>query len=182
MNYARSIDYFTKVNQKKPLPFFLLAKHTVLSTIKKAMTITSTAFSQNQMLPKKYTCDGDDVNPPLTFSLIPENAKSLVLIVDDPDAPTGTFVHWVLFNISPTTTVIKEGNVPPGVESGKNSAGSTAFVGACPPNGTHRYFFKLYALDTLLSLPKNADKKTVEDAMQSHILESAELIGLYSRG
>lgn len=131
-------------------------------------------------MPAKYSCDGENVNPPLSFLNVPVNAKSLVLIMDDPDAPMGTFVHWVLFNLYPKIKGIEENSIPQGVALGKTSAGGMDYVGACPPFGTHRYFFKLYALDAVLSLT-NLSKAGLEKAMQGHILEKAELIGLYSR-
>jgi Raf kinase inhibitor-like YbhB/YbcL family protein len=152
-----------------------------------AMKITSPVFLNNTKIPSKFTCDGEDINPPLFFTEIPDGTKSLALIIDDPDAPNrtesnsaGAFVHWVLFNISPKTTEIKENSVPGSALVGKNNTGETNFVGACPPSGTHHYHFKLYALDSVLNL-STPDKATLEKAMQSHILEQAELIGLYSR-
>lgn len=144
------------------------------------MKIVSSGFENNSKIPPKYTCDGENINPPLSFSEVPENAKSLVLIMDDPDAPMGTFIHWVLFNIDPKTTEIKENSVPQSASLGKTTTGRSDYVGACPPSGTHRYFFKLYALDTVLNL-NNPDKTELEAKMQSHILEKSELIGLYSR-
>jgi Raf kinase inhibitor-like YbhB/YbcL family protein len=146
----------------------------------KLMRITSPAFQNDSKIPSKYSCDGAGVNPPLIFSNVPVGTKSLVLIVDDPDAPMGTFVHWVLFNIDPETTEIRENSIPQSTALGKNSTGETSFVGACPPSGIHRYFFKIYALNTMLNL-NNPDKATLEKEMQDHILEKAELIGLYSK-
>lgn len=131
-------------------------------------------------MPSKYSCDGMGVNPPLAFYDVPANAQSLALIVDDPDAPMGTFVHWVLFNLDPKIQEIKENSVPEGAFKGVTSTGKTDFVGACPPSGTHRYFFKLYALDTVLNLT-TPDKASLEKAIQGHILDSVQLIGLYSR-
>lgn len=144
------------------------------------MKIVSSAFENNSNLPSKYTCDGENISPPLSFLDVPSNARSLVLIVDDPDAPMGTFVHWIIFNINPKTQEIKENSVPQSAMLGKTTLNKTDFVGACPPSGTHRYFFKLYALDTVLNLT-NPDKVALEKAMQGHILEKAEIIGLYSR-
>lgn len=144
------------------------------------MKITSFAFENNAKIPAKYTCDGENINPPLAFLDIPANAKSLALIVDDPDAPIGTFVHWILYNLDPGLTEINENSVPKIGQRGVTSAGSSKFVGACPPFGTHRYFFKLYALDLILNLT-NPDKTVLEKAMQGHILEKAELIGLFKR-
>lgn len=143
------------------------------------MKITSTEFTHNQNLPAKYSCDGNDVNPPLTISDTPEGTKSLVLIHDDPDAPVGTWVHWLLWNISPDTTEIAENSTPSGAVTGKNSWNETKYGGACPPSGTHRYFFKIYALDTTLNLSPNSKSADIEAAMKGHVLDKAELIGLY---
>lgn len=146
------------------------------------MKITSPAFGNNQSMPSKYTCDGEDINPPLEFHDVPTGAKSLVLLMDDPDAPVGIWDHWVVYNIPPTVTLIEEGKEPEG-SIGLTTSGSAAYEGACPPNGQHRYFFKLYALDGILSFAEanNVTKKMVEDAMKGHIIEKAELIGLYNR-
>lgn len=143
------------------------------------MKITSSAFSHNQKLPAKYTCDGSNINPPLTISDIPEGAKSLVLIHDDPDAPMGIWVHWTLWNINPATLEIAENSVPNGAAEGMTSFRKTGYGGACPPSGTHRYFFKIYALDTTLNLSSSAKSSDIESAMEGHILAKAELIGLY---
>ncbi len=141
------------------------------------LTITS-IFENNTKIPIKYTCDGANINPPLSISGIPKETKSLVLILDDPDAPIGTFTHWVVFNI-PVASSIKENSVP-GIE-GMNSARISSYTGPCPPLGVHRYFFKFYALDTKLNLAARASKADVENAMKNHILAQGELIGLYSR-
>ncbi len=150
-------------------------------TSKSKMKITSTAFENNQTIPAKYTCDGDNVNPELNFSDIPTNTKSLILIVDDPDAPSGTWTHWIVWNISSSTTKIKENTTPSGSQEGTTSFGKPGYGGPCPPSGTHHYFFKLYALDTILSLDSKADVKQLNQAMQRHVLTETELIGLYSR-
>lgn len=144
------------------------------------MKITSLAFSNGGEIPSEFTCDSSDVSPPLTISDVPSNAKSLVLIMDDPDAPVGTWDHWVVFNISPATKEISKGTEPKGT-GGRNSWGRTGYGGPCPPSGTHRYFFKLYALDATLSLPEGSAKKDLEKAMQGHILAQAQLVGLYKR-
>ncbi len=143
------------------------------------LKITSTAFANNKLIPAKYTCDGDNVNPPLQIAGIPASAKSLALIVDDPDAPHKTFVHWVVWNIPPSTTSIDENSVPG--EEGKNDFGKKGFGGACPPSGTHHYHFKVYALDMMLNLQDNATKADLEAAMKEHVLARAELVGLYKR-
>jgi len=143
------------------------------------LIVKSSAFENNKLIPMKYTCDGDEVNPPLTIEGVPQGTKSLVLILDDPDAPRGTFDHWVVWNIPPTNK-IEEHSVP-GTE-GLNSAGQSSYVGPCPPSGTHRYFFKVYALDTKLVLhPNSTRKRDVEKAMQGTVLAKGELVGLYKR-
>lgn len=145
------------------------------------MQILSSAFQNNEKIPALYTCDGNGISPPFTFSDVPENAQSLAFISDDPDAPAGTWVHWLLWNIDPKTTEIAENKVPFGAVEGTTSFGNVGYGGPCPPSGTHRYFFKLYALDTRLDLPKSTDKKALEEAMKNHILAKAEIIGLYAR-
>lgn len=144
-----------------------------------AMKITSPVFEHNQMVPAKYTCQGDDINPRLIVSQIPKETRSLALIVDDPDAPMGTWTHWVVFDIPLENSEIKEDTIP-GTQ-GYNNFGRNEWGGPCPPGGTHRYFFKIYALDTKLNLKEGAKKGEVERAMQDHILEKAELIGLYKK-
>ncbi len=153
----------------------------VLNINNLAMKISSSAFINNSNLPAKYTCDGQGINPPLIISDIPPNTQSLALIVDDPDAPSGTFVHWVVWNIDPKTTEIIENSVPNGANLGKTSFGTTGYGSPCPPSGTHHYYFKVYALDVKLDLTPNAGKDKLEQAMARHILDSAEIIGLYSR-
>ncbi len=144
----------------------------------KELVVKSTAFENNQLIPVKYTCDGDEVNPPVIIEGAPAETQSLVLIVDDPDAPMGTWDHWVVWNIPPTTKI--EENTVPGVE-GKNSARKNAYDAPCPPWGTHRYFFKVYALDTELDLKPDSHKKDVEKTMEGHVLAKGELIGRYYR-
>jgi Raf kinase inhibitor-like YbhB/YbcL family protein len=143
------------------------------------LSIKSPVFESGKLIPRKYTCDGQDINPPLTIEGTPEEAKTLVLVVDDPDAPSGTFDHWVVWNIPPSTGKIGENTVP-GIE-GMNSSRQMGYMGPCPPSGTHRYFFKVYALDTELSLGSGSKKKDVEKSMLGHILAKGELMGLYSR-
>lgn len=144
------------------------------------LKVTSSAFENSGMIPSKYTCDGIDVNPQLSIEGIPPKTKSLVLIMDDPDAPMGTWVHWVLWNIH-IDGEIEENNVPGGAVQGVNSGGEISYAGPCPPSGVHRYFFKVYALDAGLDLDEGATKKEVENAMKGHILAKGELIGKYSR-
>jgi len=145
-----------------------------------SMKLTSTAFGDNGNIPAKYTCQGEDISPPLGIQAIPGGTKSLVLIMDDPDAPVGTWVHWVLWNIS-AVPAIGEDSVPKGAVEGRNSWGSNGYGGPCPPSGTHRYMFKLYALDTELKLGGSSGKVEVERAMQGHILAQARLTGLYAK-
>ncbi len=146
------------------------------------MKIRSPIFSHNGIIPVKYSCDEEGASPPLQISEMPAEAKSLALIVDDPDAPaTGGFVHWVAFNIDPSVNTIEENSAPPGAVEGMNSFGKAGYVSPCPPSGTHRYQFKLYALDTMLKLDSSAGREDVERAMEGHILSEALLVGLYKR-
>jgi len=142
------------------------------------MKITSPAFSNHGMIPKKYTCDGENINPPLNFDDFPEEIKELALIVDDPDAPGKTWVHWVLYNMQ-VILRIDENSIP--ATQGMNDFGKKNYGGPCPPSGQHRYYFKLYALDKKLELDEGITKARLEKAMDGHILEQAELVGLYSR-
>lgn len=148
-----------------------------MSTLK----ISSPAFKQNERIPERYTCDGADVSPPFMIENVPPGTESLALIVDDPDAPRGTWVHWVVWNIAPDTKEIKEHNVPAGAAEGLNDFRKQSYGGPCPPSGTHRYFFKLYALDDTPALGANATKGDLERAMKGHILSQTELVGLYAR-
>ncbi len=145
------------------------------------LKITSPAFAHNSTIPAAFTCDGADSTPPLAIGGVPAKAKSLALIMDDPDAPVGTWVHWVAWNITPQITEIRENSVPAGAVQGRNSWGRNNYGGPCPPSGTHRYFFKFYALDTTLSLTSAATKAEMIKAMEGHILAQGELIGLYKR-
>ena len=145
------------------------------------MKLTSSAFDHNQKIPVVYTCDGQKINPPLAISGVPKEAKSLALIVEDPDAPTGTFVHWIVWNIDPETLEIPEGSVPEKSQEGLNGAGKEGYVGPCPPTGQHRYFFTLYALDTTLGLNGQAKREDLDAAMQGHITAQATLVGVYRR-
>lgn len=142
------------------------------------MKITSTEFEHNKSIPKKFTCQGEDVNPALIIEGTPSGAKTLALIMDDPDAPMGTWVHWVVFDI-PIISKIDEDTIPG--KQGNNDFGRKNYGGPCPPSGTHRYFFKIYALDTKLNLNEGISKKDLEEAMEGHILNKAELIGLYKK-
>ncbi len=145
------------------------------------LKISSMAFAHNGPIPSKYTCDGADVSPPLAIENVPAGAKSLALIVDDPDAPAGTWVHWVVWNIDPSTKEVRENAAPTGASQGMTDFRKQKYGGPCPPSGTHRYFFKLYALDAVLTLAPNAGKAAVEAAMKGRILAQTELVGLYTR-
>jgi len=145
---------------------------------KATLTVSSPAFEHEGYIPEKYTCEGENINPPIRIKGIPKEAVSLVLIMDDPDAPSGVFDHWVVWNIRPTE-VINANNLP-GV-AGKNSAGESRYKGPCPPTGTHRYFFKVYAIDTLLDLGDDTDKKMVEQEIENHVIAYGELMGLYKK-
>ena len=145
----------------------------------KELTVKSPAFENNKLIPSKYTCDGEEVSPPLTVEGIPEKTKSLALIMEDPDAPAGLFIHWLVWNIPPTNE-IQENSVP-GTE-GLNTNKKNSYHGPCPPGGTHRYYFKVYALDAHPNLGAFSDKEVLENAMQNHILAYGELIVLYRRG
>jgi Raf kinase inhibitor-like YbhB/YbcL family protein len=140
--------------------------------------VESLAFSQGEDIPKKYTCEGENVNPPLQFSDLPEETKTLAVIVEDPDAPNGTFTHWVAWNISPNKPITESNTT--GV-NGLNSFGSEGYGGPCPPSGSHRYYFKIYALDAKLDLPAGSKKEALQQAMEGHILASGELMGRYKK-
>lgn len=145
------------------------------------MRISSPAFASEDFIPRLYTCDGEDINPPLIIKDVPPETKSLVLIVDDPDAPVGLWVHWVVWNIDPGISEIKAGSVPAGGVVGVASGGRPGWDGICPPQGTHRYFFKIYALTKKLELPPTSTKEDVLQAMIGAGCGSAELMGRYQR-
>lgn len=151
-----------------------------LSSNSNSMKLTSTAFQPNGIIPTVYTCDGKGISPPLIFSDVPSNTQSLVLIMDDPDAPVGVWDHWVVFNIPPSVREVPEGKNPEGIV-GNNTSGKNVYQPPCPPDREHRYVFKLYALDTTIQLVPGVTKKEVENAMQGHIIDSGELIGRYNR-
>jgi Raf kinase inhibitor-like YbhB/YbcL family protein len=152
-----------------------------------SLKLTSSAFSNGGKIPRKHTCEGDDISPALSWSGVPQGTNSLALIVDDPDAPDPAkpqrvYVHWVVYNIPEASNGIPEGGPPPrGSSTGMNDFGKKQWGGPCPPIGRHRYFFKLYALDTTLNL-SSEKKKDVEEAMKGHILAQAELMGTYQKG
>ncbi len=149
------------------------------------MKISSSAFAPNAMIPEKYTCEGTDTIPPLSISDVPAGVKSLVLIMDDPDVPRnlrpdGNWDHWVVWNIPPDTRAIAEGTAPRGVQ-GKNSWGRNDYGGPCPPDRQHRYFFKLFALDTELELPVSSGKREVLATIEGHVIARTELVGVYDK-
>ena len=151
------------------------------------MNLKSNAFKPSGAIPSKYTCDGADVSPDLTWDGAPEGTKSFALICEDPDAPSGTFTHWVLYSLPSNATQLPE-NLPkqsevnsPKSKQGINGFGKAGYGGPCPPGGTHRYFFKLYALDSEVQLPSKVGKKELEAAMKGHVLAQAELVGTYQR-
>ncbi|MEW5994186.1 MAG: YbhB/YbcL family Raf kinase inhibitor-like protein [Candidatus Zixiibacteriota bacterium] len=151
-----------------------------------ALTLTSSVFVEGGMIPKQYTCDGPDISPPLSWTGVPEGTKSLALICDDPDAPAKTWVHWVYYNIPHDLGQLPEGlptDEEPftGGRQGANDFRRTGYGGPCPPGGTHRYFFKLYALDTMLDLSGRVTKADLEQAMEGHVLASGQLMGKYRR-
>jgi Raf kinase inhibitor-like YbhB/YbcL family protein len=149
------------------------------------MKLTSPAFKHQELMPSVYSCDGKSISPPLDWDNLPDGVKSLALIMDDPDS-SSYYVHWVIFNIPPSSSsleenITKEAIRPIGSRQGVNGSGRIGYTGPCPPNGTHRYFFKLYALDVLLDLDAGITKEDLVAAMQGHILEQTQLIGLYKR-
>lgn len=149
--------------------------------------ITSSAFKDGAMIPSRHTCDGEDISPQLEWQDVPEKTKSIALICDDPDAPMGTFVHWVIFNLPAESRSLNENippekNLPNGAIQGITSFGKHGYGGPCPPSGTHRYFFKIYALDTKLELSADTDKAKLLNAMEGHILARGQIVGRYKRG
>ncbi len=151
-----------------------------------ALELTSTAFANGDPIPMKYTCDDQDISPPLQWKDPPEGTRSFALICDDPDAPVGTWVHWVLYNLPGSTLSLPEAvpsdaDLPAGGRHGQNSWGRPGYGGPCPPGGTHRYFFKLYALDAELDLAAGGSKEELLRAMEAHVLASTETMGTYSR-
>ncbi len=169
--------YYWHSRNKKPVP-----NVSSITTKSKTMQITSPAFGENESIPSKFTCDGESVSPALEISGIPESAKSLAIIIHDPDAPvSGGFTHWVVFNVNPDIKEIKENSVPENAIEGTIGTGKTGYTGPCPPSGTHHYQFRLYALDSRLALDSSAEKEDVEKAMEGHVLDQAILVGLYKR-
>lgn len=145
------------------------------------MKIESPEFTHDSVMPPKFTCDGEDSAPPLRITGVPKKAKTLALVVDDPDAPAGTWVHWTAWNIPAEASLDLDGELPAGAVEGVTSFGNNGYGGPCPPSGTHRYFFKVYALDIELDLPSETMVDAVMAAMEGHILDKAQLVGLYER-
>jgi len=148
------------------------------------MIVISPSFQNNGYIPQKFTCEGENINPELRIQDVPENAKSLALVMHDPDAPMpGGFTHWLIWNTNPKTTEMREGEKPSGSVESKNDGGKIGYTGPCPPlgHGVHHYYFKFYALDAVLNLPADASKKDLEAEIQKHLIAKAELVGLYSR-
>lgn len=144
------------------------------------MKVTSSAFKENDAIPKKFTKDADNISPPLHIEDVPRSAKSLALVVEDPDAPNGTFHHWVLFNMNPRTSDIHENSVPVMATQGRNDFGELDYGGPKPPSGEHHYFFNLYALDTVLPLSRGVRSQDLEKEMKGHIVDQASLMGRYA--
>ena len=174
---------------KRWLALLLVMQGTILSTEAlgkevrnmEKLTVRSATFSEGAAIAAKYTCDGDDVSPPLAIGATPAGTKSLALIMDDPDAPGGTWVHWVAWNIPPQTREIPENGMPAGAHQGHNNWKRNGYGGPCPPSGTHRYYFRLYALDTTLTLAPSATKADLERVMEGHVLAAGQLMGTYKR-
>ena len=148
--------------------------------------VKSTVFGEGNPIPKRYTCDGLNVSPPLEMSGVQESAKSLAVICEDPDAPSGVWTHWVIFNIPPESKTLPEGVemdelFEDGSKQGLNDSGMVGYSGPCPPGGTHRYYFRVYALDSKLDLPPRISKQELLNAMEGHVLDKGQLMGLYSR-
>jgi Raf kinase inhibitor-like YbhB/YbcL family protein len=144
------------------------------------MQLLSPDFSNQQMVPVKCTCKGDNTSPALSITDIPQTAKSLALVVHDPDAPGGNFTHWLVWNIAPNTAQLEANAVPAQAVQGMNSASVTGYMGPCPPSGTHRYIFSLYALDTMLDLPETTNQAPLLDEIAKHTIERTELVGLFA--
>lgn len=151
-------------------------------TTKQIMILSSPNFNNNELIPAKFTCQGQNISPELEISEVPEDTKSLVLIMEDPDAPSGTWVHWLVWNIDPKSKVIPENSVPKEAVQGNNSWSEPAYGGPCPPSGAHRYFFKLFALKAKLNLSAGSTKEQLLQAMDGFVIEEAQLLGIYRKG
>jgi Raf kinase inhibitor-like YbhB/YbcL family protein len=175
-----AVTLFGCERQKEPLGTSEERSHEM------TISVSSSAFEEGSMIPSKYTCDGKDISPPLKWEGVPEGTSSIALISDDPDAPMGTWVHWVMWNVPPDAQGLPE-NVPPdsqlpdGSRQGITDFGRSGYGGPCPPGGTHRYYFKVYALDTMVDLPTSARKGDLLKAAEGHVLAEGQLMGRYSR-
>ena len=182
---VRSVGY--EAPMKTHLPILMLALSLIASTARAKipkeanMNLTSPDFSEGGNIPERFTCDGKDISPTLKIDGIPKEAKSLVLIVDDPDAPGGNFTHWLIWNIVPDLTEIVANKLPAHALQGVNDFGKSKYSGPCPPAGIHRYYFRLYALDTTLTLPQGSKRKVVDSAIKGHTIAEATLMGRYAR-
>ncbi|MCG6963347.1 MAG: YbhB/YbcL family Raf kinase inhibitor-like protein [Acidobacteria bacterium] len=165
-----------------PQPALGESQQAISEATMKSFRITSTAFAQGSPIPARYTADGDDISPPLEIHDPPDGTQSLALVMDDPDAPVGTWVHWVVWRIPPQSRELRPGEAPAGAVEGRNSWGRSGYGGPAPPSGTHRYFFKLFALDVSPELPPTTDKAALLKAMDGHVLGQAQLMGTYTRG
>ena len=163
------------------LAVVVVAAATGEDAMDRPFAVSSPAFAEGEPIPRRFTADGSNVSPELRIENAPSGVASFALIMDDPDAPAGTWVHWVVWNLPAATDIIAEGSLPDGAAVGRNSWGRNAYGGPSPPSGTHRYFFKLYALDTVLDLPNGIDKAGLVDAMQGHVLAETALMGTYRR-
>ncbi len=173
-----SFIFLKKPEQTEGLP---VPTPTITQPPKTGFRITSPVYAEGGYIPAQYTCDGENISPPLEIHDIPEKTMSLVLIIDDIDTPKGTWVHWMLWNILPESPVIAPGTTPPGTVVGKNGFGKFAYGGPCPQTGLHRYMATVYALDTFLSIPPESDKETLVRNMNTHVLGKATLMGLYKK-
>ncbi len=159
----------------------LVAPQPATSTSQHGMNISSSMFGQGQAIPSTYTCHGAGKHPPLKFSDVPSHAVSLALVVNDPDAPSGDFVHWVIWNIDPKIGAINEGQIPSGAIQGRSSAGTNAWVPPCPPSGSHRYIFTLYAFDEKVALEQGASREMLHSATNGHVIATATLTGVFTK-
>lgn len=145
------------------------------------MKLTSPAFTHNEVIPSKYTCDGENINPPFLIEGVPDGAKELVFILDDPDSQAGTWLHWTMWGISPDTKEIGEDSIPSGAKEGLSSFGHIGYGGPCPVSGTHRYSFRIYALDKVMDLQEGSALDELEKEINTSVIDRAEIIGLYGR-
>lgn len=172
---AAAAFFINPSNPKQEQP---LMKNDVDAT---KLQLSSPAFENSRPIPERYSCQGQNISPPLSIKGVPAAAESLAIIMHDPDAPAGDWLHWTIWNIAPQTTQLREGSLPGGTTEGITDFGTIGYGGPCPPSGTHRYFFELYALDSKLDLPDGSRRGELEEAIQKHLLTKAELVGLFTR-